>query len=165
MLEPSAIANGVESTTRYRRTVPGKKSCKNEPAATQRQRSGAKGGKATRHAKLRKASKNPKHYPKIFEEDKPAFSEFEYDPAMDMSLYDLSSSHIPYYLHTLSSTGSSSNSDTSPYSYADITGCVDAMEGEPLFYSDFENRTDPTLPSSSLCEPSENLLYNFNYST
>ena len=83
---------------------------------------------------------------------------------MDMSLYDLSSNPVPYYLHAPSSIGPSSNSDTSPYSYADITGCVEGMEGEPLFYSDFENGTDHTLPSSSLCEPSENLLYNFNYS-
>ncbi|KAL9118942.1 MAG: hypothetical protein Q9187_004504 [Circinaria calcarea] len=165
VLEPSALANGVESTTRYRRSVPGKKSGKNEPAATQRQRSGAKGGKATRHAKLRKASKNQKCHPKIFEEDKPVFSEFEYDPVMEMNLYDLSSSRIPYFLNTSSSTGQSSHSDTSPYSFADITGCVDAMEGEPLFYSDFENGTDPALPSNSLCEPTENLLYNFNYAT
>ena len=166
VFEPSALANGVESTTRYRRPVPGKKSGKNELLVTQRQRSGVKGGKATKHARLKKASKkNQKRHPKIFEEDKSVFSKFEYDPVMEMDLYDLSSSRIPYYLNISSSTGQSSHFDTNSYSFADITGCVDGIEGEPLFYSDFKNGTDPALPSSSLCESSDNLRYSFNYAT
>ncbi|KAL8952799.1 MAG: hypothetical protein Q9222_001303 [Ikaeria aurantiellina] len=50
VLEPSALAEGVKSTTRYRKHGSNKKVHKSGHPAPERQRSGAKGGKATKKA-------------------------------------------------------------------------------------------------------------------
>ncbi|KAL3468431.1 hypothetical protein BJX64DRAFT_282603 [Aspergillus heterothallicus] len=47
-LTEEAITNGIQSTTRYRKQANYKKSAAADPPAPQRQRSGAKGGKATK---------------------------------------------------------------------------------------------------------------------
>ncbi|KAE8378818.1 hypothetical protein BDV26DRAFT_280831 [Aspergillus bertholletiae] len=47
-LTDEAIANGIQSTTRYRKQANYKKTVGSDPPAPQRQRSGAKGGKATK---------------------------------------------------------------------------------------------------------------------
>jgi len=55
VLTELAIKNGVQSTTRYRKTGSAKKTNLNRVPAVQRQRSGAKGGQAARRAaKLRR---------------------------------------------------------------------------------------------------------------
>lgn len=48
VLTEEAIKNGVQSTTRYRKQAGSKKSQKSEHPAPQRQRSGAKGGRAAK---------------------------------------------------------------------------------------------------------------------
>lgn len=50
VLTEHAIKNGVQSTTRYRKNGNSKKSTSNRTPAIQRQRSGAKGGRAARRA-------------------------------------------------------------------------------------------------------------------
>ncbi|RAH77135.1 hypothetical protein BO86DRAFT_441920 [Aspergillus japonicus CBS 114.51] len=53
-LTEEAVKYGVQSTTRYRKQASNKKTSSSDPPAPQRQRSGAKGGKATKiKAKLR----------------------------------------------------------------------------------------------------------------
>ncbi|KAF9885731.1 hypothetical protein FE257_012616 [Aspergillus nanangensis] len=47
-LTEEAVKNGIQSTTRYRKQANYKKTLASEPPAPQRQRSGAKGGKATK---------------------------------------------------------------------------------------------------------------------
>ncbi|KAL2868022.1 uncharacterized protein BJX67DRAFT_380576 [Aspergillus lucknowensis] len=47
-LTDEAVQNGIQSTTRYRKQANYKKSATSDPPAPQRQRSGAKGGKATK---------------------------------------------------------------------------------------------------------------------
>ncbi|KKK24313.1 hypothetical protein ARAM_007305 [Aspergillus rambellii] len=47
-LTDEAVNNGIQSTTRYRKQANYKKSMASDPPAPQRQRSGAKGGKATK---------------------------------------------------------------------------------------------------------------------
>ncbi|KAL3474201.1 hypothetical protein BJX99DRAFT_271856 [Aspergillus californicus] len=47
-LTDEAVNNGIQSTTRYRKQTNYKKSVASDPPAPQRQRSGAKGGKATK---------------------------------------------------------------------------------------------------------------------
>ncbi|KAL5343313.1 hypothetical protein BJX70DRAFT_408197 [Aspergillus crustosus] len=47
-LTDEAVNNGIQSTTRYRKQANYKKSAASDPPAPQRQRSGAKGGKATK---------------------------------------------------------------------------------------------------------------------
>ncbi|KIY02289.1 uncharacterized protein Z520_02427 [Fonsecaea multimorphosa CBS 102226] len=54
ILTDEAIKNGVQSTTRYRKTGAGKKTMAGRIPAIQRQRAGAKGGRAARHAAKRK---------------------------------------------------------------------------------------------------------------
>ena len=162
VLEPSAMEKGVESTTRYRRTGPGKKTSRTEPAATQRQRSGAKGGKAARRvAKLKRCakleeSKAPRCLEKGTDDQQASFSsENNFDP--NLIEYDLT--QIPYYMATPTSTVHSPfDSDMSRYSYGDIIGCAGSLDNEPLFYDEFEHAPDPALPSSSLREPNEHLL-------
>ena len=60
VLEPSAIADGVKSTTRYRKTGPNKKHAKSEVSTSKRQVSGRKGGQAARRAKSAKSKKRVK---------------------------------------------------------------------------------------------------------
>ncbi|KAL8840897.1 MAG: hypothetical protein Q9170_001161 [Blastenia crenularia] len=58
VLEPSALAEGVKSTTRYRKPGSNKKIGKTRYPAPERQRSGAKGGKAAKKAaKLRRSTR------------------------------------------------------------------------------------------------------------
>ncbi|OQV00890.1 Fork head domain-containing protein isoform 2 [Cladophialophora immunda] len=54
ILTDEAIKNGVQSTTRYRKTGAGKKPVGGRLPAIKRQRAGAKGGRAARHAAKRK---------------------------------------------------------------------------------------------------------------
>ena len=49
-LSQTAIEKGVESTTRYRKPVNGKRASKNGTPAPQRQKSGAKGGRAAKNS-------------------------------------------------------------------------------------------------------------------
>ena len=163
------MEKGVESTTRYRRTGPSKKIGRTEPAAAQRQRSGAKGGKAARRvAKLRKCAKLEEPKPSRFFEKSSSSqqtsfsSDHNYDTNMiDFDAYDLT--RVPYYLPT-STDQSPFDSDISQYPYGDISGCADSLDNEPLFYDEFKHVPDPALPSSSLCEPNEHMLaHAFNF--
>ncbi|EXJ87136.1 hypothetical protein A1O3_04094 [Capronia epimyces CBS 606.96] len=59
MLTEDAVKNGVQSTTRYRKTAGGKRTGSNRAAAVQRQRSGAKGGRAARWMARQRRQENP----------------------------------------------------------------------------------------------------------
>ncbi|PGH09259.1 hypothetical protein GX51_00701 [Blastomyces parvus] len=60
VLTKEALQNGVQSTTRYRKLGTHKKSSKSEHPAPQRQRSGAKGGRAAKkNAKMRRVKQEP----------------------------------------------------------------------------------------------------------
>ncbi|MCJ1257761.1 hypothetical protein MMC24_005587 [Lignoscripta atroalba] len=162
VLEPSAFEKGVESTTRYRRTVPNKKIGRSDPPATQRQRSGAKGGKAARKAaKLRRSARfdeprNLRFFETATDTNPIAALGSDSNSAHDADMYQLHS--MPYYLNTPSSTVQSSASDSSPYGFDDITGCANGLGDEPLFYDDFDGRTESMLPSPSFCDSGESLL-------
>ncbi len=58
MLEPSAVKDGVKSTTRYRKRVLKKSSKKSRNPCPRRRQSGAKGGRV--QARLRHAAKPEK---------------------------------------------------------------------------------------------------------
>ena len=59
ILTEDAIQNGVHSTTRYRKTGGGKRGLGHRVAAIQRQRSGAKGGRAASRAARQRRQDNP----------------------------------------------------------------------------------------------------------
>ena len=68
ILTAEALKNGVQSTTRYRKSGPGKKGVVNKGPAVQRQRSGAKGGKAAKRAAQikRHMETPPRTFPRTF---------------------------------------------------------------------------------------------------
>jgi hypothetical protein len=58
VLTEDAVKNGVQSTTRYRKTGPGKRPVGGRMPAVQRQRAGARGGRAARNAAKRRHQGN-----------------------------------------------------------------------------------------------------------
>lgn len=100
-----AIKNGVESTTRYRKSATSRRGSNKRTPAVQRQRSGARGGRATRRgARVKLSQENP---PQASAEasipDGSTITGYEWSP--------LSSGHDLY----------------SPYGYSPITPSGDQM--------------------------------------
>ncbi|MCJ1248848.1 hypothetical protein MMC30_006069 [Trapelia coarctata] len=150
VLEQSALENGVESTTRYRKLGSNKKSSRVEPVAAQRQRSGAKGGKATKKsAKLRRTTRSEQPQRRELEEASqdqiPASMRYQdHQSLLDNDPYEMDT--LPYPAHTPPLTVQSSIAETSPYGFEDIAGCVPSLDNEPLFYDSSEqDGMDQTL--------------------
>ncbi|KAL8731837.1 MAG: hypothetical protein Q9166_003121 [cf. Caloplaca sp. 2 TL-2023] len=142
VLEPSALADGVKSTTRYRKFGSNKKVAKPGHAAPERQRSGAKGGKAARNAaKTRRSTRNdgprswnPEDIPLQSVEaplsniaDQPLTPTSIWTPDGMESLFDSASRSL-----TPISTGQSI------YSYGDIAGVTSVIPHGPLFAEECE---------------------------
>ena len=147
----------MESTTRYRKLGPNKKVHRLEPAAAQRQRSGAKGGRATKKsARLRRTgryeeARQERHTEEPVQESNPADYLYKDNQlTLDTDMYDLSS--VPYFLHTPSSTVQSSIAETSPYSFGDMTNYGGGMGGESLFNPYEETGFDQTASNHSFCD-------------
>ncbi|MCJ1409084.1 hypothetical protein MMC19_003161 [Ptychographa xylographoides] len=159
VLDPSALEKGVESTTRYRKAGSSRKIGRTEPAAAQRQRSGAKGGKAAKKAaRFRRspryeASGRTHDVDELFQETKLSIISYEEGlPTLDTDLFDLSTP--PYYtIYTPSSTVQSSIADTNPYHFEHITGCTDILEKNLLHYGSYDTGgREQTLTGHSLCD-------------
>ena len=174
VLEPSALINGVESTTRYRKQTPHKKSGKVDPAGKLRQRCGAKGGRATKRTiKMRlrahyEEPRNPRQFEATPEETKADhFNNHEVISSLNNDNFEISD--MPYYLNTPSSTVQSSIADTMPYGFEDITGCASTLENEPLFCSSTydngfsKNTTDPMLSDHSFYNSESHLEENSEF--
>jgi hypothetical protein len=153
------LEEGVKSTTRYRKHNFNKKICKRESPAPQRQRSGAKGGKAARKtAKVRrfarsdnsKASRcqgalSPTTLPGAIKEE-------QAERTTNKNFH--TSEGMPYYLHNSNvlqapsmyaaslnpsnSPISPSVSNNAPYEFSSITACASAGPDDPLFYEVLE---------------------------
>lgn len=142
VLEQSALEKGVESTTRYRKAGSNKKPSRVEPVAAQRQRSGAKGGKATKKsAKLRRTTRSEQTQRMRLEEASqdptpPNMQYQDHQSLLDNDPYEMDT--LPYPVHTPPLTVQSSIAETSPYSFEDIAGCVPSLDNEPLFYDSSE---------------------------
>lgn len=160
VLEQSALEKGVESTTRYRKLGSNKKSGRVEPVAAQRQRSGAKGGKAAKKsAKLRRTTRSEQSQrmevvKEASQDPMPANMRYrEHHCLLDHDPYD--TNPLPYPVHTPPLTVHSSNAGTSPYGFEDISGCVPNLDSEPLFYDSSEqDGMDQTLstPHQLFCD-------------
>jgi hypothetical protein len=157
----------VKSTTRYRKFNSNRKIGKAEHPAPQRQRSGAKGGKAAKKAaKIRRSAR--------FCE--PSSLRYVETPSVVSSAASVSitengvqivpdsglahSNNLPYYLSTPTSSSGSSVLDSKPYGYEDITGCSPHLCGDPVFYEDHDHANDSVFSYPSLCDPGESI---FNY--
>ncbi|KAI9717869.1 MAG: hypothetical protein M1812_004396 [Candelaria pacifica] len=163
VLEPSAIQGGVKSTTRYRKTVPNKKSYRSENPAPRRQQSGSKGGKAARKAaKMRRSARNEEieGVPMV---DRaaggmmtiPRSSLHDHTrPTTPMIGADTGTSYSPFANSML---GPSQQLNHEPYNFEDIVGCVNAYPDEPLFRDssdDFQGSVAPDYRiESSIADP------------
>ena len=166
VLEPTAVEEGVKSTTRYRKCNSNRKTGKGDQPAPQRQRSGAKGGKAAKKAaKTRRSARFGAHTKLRYVQTASVVS-----PAISISATENPnrmipeagfehSHHMPYYLSTPTSSSNSSAVDPKSYGYEDITGCSHVRD-DPLFYEDPDRGTDSMLSYPSFCDSGESI---FNY--
>lgn len=149
----------MESTTRYRRTAPHKKTGRGESANFHRQRTGPKGDRVT------KRSTKPRRRPsfkcggvtdewyddKLLYDNVLAFpTDPDYSPSTEIAGYDLGS--ISYYPHTQYSAVQSSSPEAGSYSYANVMGCTSTLGDSPLFYDEQTQRSDPMLSSHPFFE-------------
>ena len=142
VLEQSALEKGVESTTRYRKPGSHKKPGRVETVAAQRQRSGAKSGKAMKKsARLRRTTRS--ELPQRIEMDEASHDQTsanmqyqDHPSLLDNDPYEMDTLH--YSVHTSPLTVQSSIAETSPYGFEDIVGCMPSLDNEPLFYDSSE---------------------------
>ncbi|SLM37727.1 Winged helix-turn-helix DNA-binding domain [Lasallia pustulata] len=156
VLDRSALEGGVKSTTRFRKNVPNKKVGKSEHPAPQRQRSGAKGGKAAKKAaKLRRSarfneSKGLPYVDRAAVDAKPAFNTRNSGlSAADTVPYH--SSGWPYSIPTPNTTTHSPDLYETSYGYEQIVGCADGLPSEPLFYNAPGHSFCDSIDSSDCC--------------
>ncbi len=145
VLEPSAVNEGVKSTTRYRKSPPNKKIGKSENPAPQRQRSGAKGGKAARKAaKLRRSARleEPEQYRLVagnLSNLRPvtrSVATSQRIPSTDADMYQ--TGNATYQLHVPVTVRQPLAGPSDSLSFGDITSCASGYPHEPLFYDDSE---------------------------
>jgi len=157
VLEPSALEHGVQSTTRYRKVGANKKTGRNDLVVTQRQRSGARGGRAAKKTIRARRTNRYDAYQKhltIEESIQDLYQSSsiyqDMQPALEANLYDLGD--VPYFLDTPSTTKQSSIADTHPYGFEDITGVASGLDHKLLFY-DCNDKLDMDQATSefSLC--------------
>lgn len=157
VLEPSALEEGVKSTTRYRRNVPNKKIGKSEHPAPQRQRSGAKGGKAAKKAaKLRRSARfdEPKgvHCDERAGMDTKPTLKTRHSGLSPANTVPYHSSGWPYSMPISSTTTQPLDLYDTSYGYGQIVGCADGLLNEPLFYDAFDQSDLATVPGHSFCD-------------
>ncbi|KAL8808448.1 MAG: hypothetical protein Q9200_004249 [Gallowayella weberi] len=149
VLEATALADGVKSTTRYRKSGSNKRVARAGHAAPDRQRSGAKGGKAARNAaKVRRSARidRPRSW---HPEDIPLASiETPLPPMGDQPLTP-ASIWTPDGMESIFGSASRSltplSTGQSMYSYGDIAGVTSDIPDGPLFAEEGENMDTDNL--------------------
>lgn len=164
VLEESALVEGVKSTTRYRKHNPNKKVGKSETPAPQRQRSGAKGGKAARKAaKMRRSSRMDEPNPFRLEEDTPeAFNSTSIIDSHTRRIVDtsFSSDSMPYYLQTSTPPVEPLLPVDHQYSYLGMATYASTSPNEGLLYETLENCDDSMLTAGPFYDPNDVFLKN-----
>ncbi|KAL9595621.1 MAG: hypothetical protein Q9219_006327 [cf. Caloplaca sp. 3 TL-2023] len=137
VLEPSALVDGVKSTTRFRKSGSSKKTGKAKHPAPERQRSGAKGGKAARKAaRLRHSARSAGVGP-LAREDIPLpsielpNSNTSGQPLTPSSMWTPDS--LESFLSMASRPMTPMTSGQAMYDYGDIEGVTSMMPDGPLF--------------------------------
>ena len=140
VLEPSALVDGVKSTTRYRKAGSNKKSGKGRHPAPERQRSGAKGGKAARKvARLRRSARCEGSRPRGREDMPLQHVEL---PALNITSQPPTPSSMwtPGGVETFFSAASRSSTplptQQTIYDFGDIDGVTSIVPNGPLFPED-----------------------------
>ncbi|KAL8722216.1 MAG: hypothetical protein Q9225_001261 [Loekoesia sp. 1 TL-2023] len=144
VLEPSALVDGVKSTTRYRKPGSNKKTGRGRHPAPERQRSGAKGGKAARKAaKIRQSARLEGARPRG-REDIPlqsvevSASNITGQPPTPSSIW--TPDGIESFLSASSRALTPITAQQAFYDYGDIGGVTSMVPNGPLFPED----CDPT---------------------
>lgn len=153
VLDPAAIAvGGVESTTRFRKPMANNKRplTRHEAVVAQRQRSGAKGGRATTR-RIQKRRLMRSQYPSfttpqqepivksepivnpVHEHDQQVniYQQYTQQYALPFSNEPYNANYGPYFASTPSSSVQSP--DAIPYNFEDISGCSTGLDNEFLF--------------------------------
>ncbi|KAL8814571.1 MAG: hypothetical protein Q9223_006217 [Gallowayella weberi] len=131
VLEATALADGVKSTTRYRKSGSNKRVARAGHAAPDRQRSGAKGGKAARNAaKVRRSARI----------DRPR----SWHPE-DIPLASIETPLPPMGDQPLTPASIWTPDGQSMYSYGDIAGVTSDIPDGPLFAEEGENMDTDNL--------------------
>ncbi|KAK2757043.1 hypothetical protein FQN54_005012 [Arachnomyces sp. PD_36] len=146
MLTEKARREGVQSTTRYRKQGIHKKTAKSEHPAPQRQRSGAKGGRAAKKtAQLRRERRDETIQFK--QETIPDSFRTATVPVQGLN---------PTYGQTMSPATPTLNIPADAFDYTNVGGCVDLVDDSPLFYTDSETGEETFF--SKLAFPNEHEL-------
>lgn len=155
VLEPSAVGAGIESTTRYRQKTVSKRSDNVDNADPKRQRSGRKGGRATRKsAKLRKNLDHDTNYARFpkGEPNMPSSTLLD-EPHHQTSSHQNwnGTSGLPYYLTPPLSSTQPSFPEDGIYDYESMTENPETQQNGAVF-----NQQDQDFfghPFDSACEP------------
>lgn len=164
VLEESALVEGVRSTTRYRKHNPNRKGGKGETPAPQRQRSGAKGGKAARKsARMRRSSRMDELNPFRLEEVTPTvFNSTSMFESHTRTIVDtsFSSDSMPYYLQTLTPPVEPLLPEDHHYSYPSMATYASTSPDGGLLYETLENCDGSMLTVGSFYDPNDAFLKN-----
>lgn len=149
ILTEKARREGVQSTTRYRKHGIHKKAAKSEHPAPQRQRSGAKGGRAAKKiAKFKRVVQD-----ELRDEATQQIKEMIPD--------GYGNSHVPTqapnptYDQTMSPATPTLNISPDAFDLANVEGCVDLADDSPLFYTDSEAGEDTFFSEFSFSDVPE----------
>lgn len=140
VLEESALTEGVKSTTRYRKHNPNKKVGKGETPTPQRQRSGAKGGKAARKStKMRTSSRMDE--PGFFRLEEDTHAVFNSPSMMEIHARGIvdtpfSSDSMPYYVQTSTPPVEPLLPEDHHFNYQSIATYASTSPDEGLFCND-----------------------------
>lgn len=161
VLEPSAVGAGIESTTRYRQKTVGKRSDNLDQADPKRQRSGRKGGRASRKsAKLRRSAllEHDTRYARYTKsESNTTFNAFPDEPLHQASPQQNwnGTSGLPYYLTPPLSSTQPSFPEDGIYDYGGMTEIPDTQQSDSVF-----ERQDQPLFSQHFDSGCESMQHN-----
>ncbi|KAJ9230715.1 transcriptional regulator family: Forkhead [Paecilomyces variotii] len=135
-LTEEAIRSGrVESTTRYRKQGNHKKSMKSDHPAPQRQRSGARGGRAAKISARRKRAKQEEQKIELYRHPQSGATNSLQDQGGHAATGQ-------YFAHAVTPITPLAASFPEVYGMESVMGCTDVPLDSPLFYQDSEPGAD-----------------------
>ncbi|EAS33546.2 uncharacterized protein CIMG_04570 [Coccidioides immitis RS] len=154
VLTERAIKHGVQSTTRYRKPGIHKKTTKSEQPAPQRQRSGAKGGRAAKKAaKFRRALQEAQRAG----ENHSSSRHMQSDNAEGIAAYTTHGEQE----QPISPANLEMNLTLGGYNFSDLSGCTDLPPESPIFYHNIRTGGGGLIPDCSTLD-SETIGLDFN---
>ena len=139
VLQDWAVKDGVKSTTRYRKPPPFRRAQRSGIPAPQRQRSGAKGGRAARKsARQRKYGHVANQNTELaicHVTDTSGINDNDSCDPVEIAPVIPEVDTWPYYHPTAATACQISPADSQPFSYLDVIGCTSQDPQDPLYYN------------------------------